>query len=196
MSIRDVINRKKFIEWLVAKSEVRAIKKLLSSCKGNLVLDVPCGSGKLIPELIDNFSVIGIDSSKEMLSKVSTKNPKKLILAQADIRKLPLKDNSIDIVICNRFLQRIPPENHLMASKEIYRVGKGYVILYFAVRGIFLNIVISIEKILNLGDRGKLYYLSKKTIEEELNRENLDFIKATNVIPLLSSGYIVLVKKR
>jgi SAM-dependent methyltransferase len=196
-SIGEFINRKNFLGWLVGKFENMAVKRLLPLCNGDLVLDVPCGSGKLMPSLIKNdFSIIGIDLSKDMLSSICDEKLKKLTVIQADIRKLPLKDNSIGVIICNRFLHRIPPEIHLNALQEIYRVSKEYVILYFSIRGVLTNCIISLEKILNIGDRGKIFYMSKKTIKEELDSIGWDFIKGTAVIPMVSTGYIVIAKKK
>ena len=193
----EFINRKKFIGWLVGKFENMAVKRLLSLCDRGLVLDVPCGSGKLMPCLIESdFSIIGIDLSEDMLSMICDKKPKKLTVIQADIRKLPLKDNSIDIIISNRFLHRISPEIHLNALNEIYRVSKEYAILYFSIRGILTKCIISLEKILNIGDRGEIFYMSKKSIKEELDSSGWDFIKGTAVIPMVSTGYVIIAKKK
>lgn len=196
-SIGEFLNRKQFVGWLVGKFENKAVKRLLSLCKGGSILDVPCGSGKLMPTLIETgSSVIGMDFSEDMLSIMRSKAPSSVTAINADIRSLPLEDNSIDIVVCNRFLHRIPPEIHLETLKEIYRVSNEYAILYFSIKGFLMKYVISLEKNLNIGDRGDIFYMSRKSIQEELDLNGWEFIKGTHVLPAFSSGYVVLVKKK
>lgn len=196
-SISEFFNRKKFIGWFVGMVENMAVKRLLSLCNSGLVLDVPCGSGKLMPSLVESdFSIIGIDLSKDMLSVICNNKPNKLTVINADIRNLPLKDNSIDVIICNRFLHRISPKIHISALNEIYRVSKEYAILYFSTWSILTKCVTSLEKVFNIGDRGEIFYMSKKTIREELDSNGWEFIRGTDVIPMVSTGYIVIAKKK
>ena len=197
-SISELTNIKKSLGLLVRKFEVNAVLSLLSLCKGNSVLDVPCGSGKLIQDLLDRkYSVIGIDSSKEMLTQIGNRNSGNLLLMEADIRKIPLEDNSVDIAICHRFLHRIPPEIHPAALKEIYRVSKGYAIFYFSINRTLTRTVVSLEKFFNIGDRGRIFYMSKNAIKEELSSRGWDFIKDRSVMPLgISAGYLIAVRKK
>ena len=197
-SISELANINKSLGLLVRKFEVKAVLDLLSLCKGNSVLDVPCGSGKLIQDLLDKqYSVIGIDSSKEMLSQIGNRNSGNLLLMEADIRKIPLEDNSVDITICHRFLHRIPPEVHSAALKEIYRVSKGYAIFYFSINRTLTRTIVFIEKFFNIGDRGRIFYMSKNAIKEELSSRGWDFVKDRPVMPLgISTGYVIAVKKK
>jgi len=190
-----LLNPINFFGVNVARAEINTVKNLLSLCEGNRILDAPCGSGKLLPKLLDmNFSVTGADYSDGMLSQIKIKN-KNLKLIQADIRKLPFKDKSFDVVICNRFLHRIPIEQHTETLKELYRVSKKYAIIYFGVKGILTDLVIFAERVLKLGDRGKLYYISKKEIKRLLYENRWEFIKGKKAIPLISTGYVVLARK-
>lgn len=196
-TVGDFLNKKQFVGWLVGKFEIRAVKRLLSLCDSDLILDVPCGSGKLTPYLMErDSSIICIDLSKDMLSIMRDKKPKNVIAINADIRKLPLKNNSIDVVISNRFLHRISPEIHMDALKEIQRVSNKYAILYFATHGFLMKYVILLEKFLNIGDRGDIFYMSKKNIEDELDFNGWDLIKGTSVLPMISSGYVIIAKKK
>lgn len=196
-SISDFFNIKKLVGWLIAKSEVRAIKKLLAFCEGSLILDAPCGTGKITSELIGrNLSVVGLDSSEEMLSKIHYTKSRSFYPIKADIRNLPLTDKSVDIVICNRLLHRIPQHSHLEFMEEFYRVNKQPAIIYFSVRSFLTNFVTFLERNLGIGDRGNIFYMSRNDIKNEMDVNGWNLVRGIDVIPFISTGFIVLVRKK
>lgn len=196
-SISNALNRKKLIGWIVSKFEIRAIIKLLNLSEGGLIIDVPCGSGKLFPELFKkDCSLVGIDASGEMLSIISNSSHHDISIIQADIRNLPLLNNSATTIISNRFFHRIPPESHELILREFHRVSKNYIIIYFLVKPILSDVIFSLEKLLRIVHNGSDFYVSKDLIEEELSSSGWILMKATRVIPLLSTGFIVLAKKK
>lgn len=69
-------------------------------CKDKRVLDLGCGGGTYTA-IIDKYSnrVLGLDISRGMLSYAKNKHPS-LDLALADAHRIPLKDESMDIVVC------------------------------------------------------------------------------------------------
>lgn len=80
------------------------------------ILDNGCGTGLLFDKLASG-QVVGLDISSEML-KYAAKHTEQLILGNS--QKLPLKNNSFDVVFCRSLLHHLPePES---AIKEIYRV--------------------------------------------------------------------------
>jgi len=85
------------------------------------ILDVGCGTGINLIYLKRraNF-VIGIDSSKEAIDFCKLRGHK--TLCQADILSLPLKDNSIDIILALDVLEHI--DNDELAISELHRVLK------------------------------------------------------------------------
>lgn len=96
-----------------------------------LVLDLGCGTGKLLYRLADKFSDlkgIGGDLSPEMLKKARLANPHhpRLIFTQANAHNLPFADNQFDAVFNTiSFLHYLQPE---IVFQEVARVlkPKGY----------------------------------------------------------------------
>ncbi len=80
------------------------------------ILDNGCGTGLLFDKLASG-QVVGLDISSEML-KYAAKHTEQLILGNS--QKLPLKNNSFDVVFCRSLLHHLTePE---LAVKEISRV--------------------------------------------------------------------------
>jgi ubiquinone/menaquinone biosynthesis C-methylase UbiE len=195
----DYFNIKKLIGFLVAKREQNCVFKLLFAVGPiQSVLDVPCGTGKLIKDLLNNVKteVIGIDASEAMLLKIETRD-NRLKLITADIDNIPLDNDFVDLTICHRFLHRMSPENVKLIMKEIYRVSKEYAIFYFAVKGPLTNFTQKIEKLLRIGDSKDIFYMTKKNIKDQVIACGWDSIKEKSVLPMgISTGYLILVKKR
>lgn len=89
------------------------------------ILDLGCGDGRLITPLIkDNYDVIGMDFSFKVLKsfqsklKFHSRDNYKLILA--DAHKIPLKENSVDLVIANNLFHLLESPDDVIA--EIKRV--------------------------------------------------------------------------
>jgi len=97
---------------------------------GDIVLDLGSGAGFDVflasKRVGKTGKVIGIDFSKEMLKKarINAKkyNYKNVEFRQGDIEKLPLKDNSIDVIISNCVINLAPNKGDVF--KESYRVLK------------------------------------------------------------------------
>lgn len=196
-SISEALDPKKLAGWIVAKFEIRAIDRMLKFCRGNLIIDVPCGSGKLFPKFLEKkYDFIGIDASGDMLSNIQNSFLIGLNIIQADIRNLPLRNDYFDVIVSNRFLHRIPPKDHEAALKEFHRISKNYLIVYFSVETFFSNVIYFLERVLNIGDRGEIFYISQESIKEELDLCGWSVLKTTTVLPLISTGYVVVAKKK
>lgn len=101
----------------------------------NAVADVPCGTGRLIPLLSQEFSsVLAVDASTDMLAFVDSRfreqvDEERLRLLQASIESLPIESASVDIAVCLRLTNwlQVGPLN--AAVKELARVSQFGVIL-------------------------------------------------------------------
>lgn len=192
----EMLKLKGIVGWFVAKAEILAVRRMLSKCSGVHIVDVPSGSGKMLPELLRMYdSIVSIDCSIDMLARMRGSDPERSAIVVGDIRRLPVRDDAIDIVLCHRFLHRIPPELHVDALKELHRVCRKCGVFYYAVNSSLLGMVVRLEKALNLGDRGKIFFLSEEAIKDELQRNGWEIIGVTSVIPLVSSGYTLAVRK-
>ncbi len=98
--------------------------------KGDVVLDLGCGAGNdvfVARQLVgEEGNVIGLDFTNEMITK-ARKNNEKLCYENiefkfGDIEKMPIDDNSIDVIISNCVLNLVPDKEKAFA--EIYRTLK------------------------------------------------------------------------
>jgi len=127
-----------------------ALKNLLALIpKGNRLIDVGAGFGRLTPVYANRFKqCILVDASPKMLEKAKSKlKQKNLKFTQAFVEKLPFKNEAFEAAIMIRTLHHLKNPAH--AIKEIARVLKprGYLILEFANK---LHFKAQIKALLNL----------------------------------------------
>lgn len=117
--------------------ERSCIKKALSDVKKNaLVLDLPCGTGRLSSYLADlGFNIVGADYSTFMLhyAKQSAANlMKKITFEQQDITAIKHADNTFSAAVCNRLFHHYPTaELRRSALRELARVTDGPIVVSF-----------------------------------------------------------------
>jgi len=80
--------------------------------KGETVLDIGCGTSRLVPYLTGQVGnggrVIELDISLEMLKIGKQRyNNRNLVFVQGDGHQLPLKDHSFDRIICMAFFPHL-----------------------------------------------------------------------------------------
>lgn len=98
--------------------------------EGDVVLDLGSGAGfdcfLAAKKIGENGRVIGVDMSEEMIKKAKTNAEKygykNVEFRLGDIEKLPVKDNSIDVVISNCVVNLAP--NKSKVFKEAHRTLK------------------------------------------------------------------------
>jgi ubiquinone/menaquinone biosynthesis C-methylase UbiE len=81
------------------------------------ILDAGCGAGAFLSILQKQATAYGIDSSFKACE--FSKNKKNNVV-QADIRRLPFKDNSFDAIFALDLIEHTEEESNIL--KEIYRV--------------------------------------------------------------------------
>ena len=82
----------------------------------------------------------------------------------SDIRFIPLKSESVDILISNRFLHRIPAETHEIVPKELFRILQKVCNTVFRLKDTIHFLAIALEELFNIGNRGEIYYLEHEDI--------------------------------
>lgn len=89
---------------------------------GGLVLDAGCGGGRDCQAFIERgFKVVGIDLSEKMLEIAQT-SVKNCDFVQADLRKIPLDDGSVDGIWCCASLLHLKHVEVPRALAEFRRV--------------------------------------------------------------------------
>ena len=150
------------------KVESVVLSKVLRN-KGKIkVLDVACGTGRMLPVVFNankNINYYGLDSSKEMTAHLKEKANKmkvKVNLEIGDATKTPFKDNEFDVVFSYHLLWHLPKDVQEKVLKEMLRVTKkGGVIVFDVLNKNFLW-----EKIKTLFGMKKLKGIHKMTIKE------------------------------
>lgn len=107
--------------------------------KGDRVLDLGCGNGRLNKFLEEESKVeyLGIDNSNELL-KAAKKNNPKAKFKKGDLLEIPEKDQSSDIIACIAAFHHIPTKKlRNKALEEMRRVLKKDGILIITVWNLF-----------------------------------------------------------
>ena len=121
---------------------IRTLFKRCGVSDGADVLDLACGTGTLTLELAENYSMIGVDNSPEMLSQAQEKMydaGKRILFLCQDMTELDLY-GTVDAAVCT-----LDSLNHLDSAEDIRRVI-GKVGLFMNHGGIFVFDVNTIYK--------------------------------------------------
>jgi len=87
------------------------------------ILDAGCGNGAVTNDMVKNWDVVGCDLSEHALQSVLAP---KLV---ADLRALPFRDQSFDLVIATDVIEHLPNDMYSKALQELARVSKKYVLI-------------------------------------------------------------------
>lgn len=123
--------RRKREKW---KLEMEAIKMIADKLpSGSTIIDIPAGTGRFFPLLAGNSNTVyGMDISRDMLLSVKEKYPGNPInMIHGDAVNIPLKDNSVDYVVCIRLLNWVMPGTMKTILNEFRRVTRKGIIVGF-----------------------------------------------------------------
>ena len=117
----------------INKSELRIIYELLDLENDGPMLDVGCGTGRIIVPIQNKIETCGLDFSVSFLEKLKTQS-KNIMLSAGAVESLPFKDNSFKTIICVRVVQHLSKREKQAAVNEMTRVlekgGKLIVLNY------------------------------------------------------------------
>lgn len=152
--------------------------KLCNIKENNKVLDLCCGTGKMIElecrAVGEPTMVIGLDFNKEMINVGYKKlnkslNNHKFNLIQGDAMELPFSDNSFDCITIAFGLRNVPDK--IKSISEMYRVLKpgGKVVclelskpempVFKNIYNLYFNFVLPVIGYLGTQDKAAYYYL-------------------------------------
>jgi len=112
----------------------RILHKLFPEGSRMLILDLGCGSAPYFPCYANYHKlIIGVDINEHELLTARGGNSQlphlRFELIRADVRNLPIKKNTVDIIVATEILEHTPfPSLTLQAWHQILRDG-GYIIL-------------------------------------------------------------------
>lgn len=114
-------------------NEQAAMRRILGDLQpGMSVVDLPVGTGRYA-EFYKELGLrpIGADISLDMLTKTRAKVSElgvKFPLVRSDIRSTPFPDQSVDVVVCTRFMNWIRPDGVHACLAELKRISRNLVI--------------------------------------------------------------------
>jgi len=123
-------------DWLDKRALQRALDHLPQ--EGSMILDVPCGTGRVTSYLIDNgYEVTAADISAEMIVVARGRLVDRFVRTrgyiQADAIRLPFCDAAFACTTAIRFMGHIPPSTRVQILRELARVSRGYVIADYCI---------------------------------------------------------------
>jgi len=116
-----------------ARREARLVARLLATCGPlDTALDVPCGTGRLLPLLgIRVPRLAGADGALEMLREARHQGPAPP-LCVADAAHLPFASACTDLVLCMRLLHHFPAAaDRRTVLAELARVSRRWVLVSY-----------------------------------------------------------------
>ncbi|MFP4083121.1 MAG: class I SAM-dependent methyltransferase [Candidatus Aminicenantes bacterium] len=135
------MNKREFFDQMASQwendhqkeEEIEKLERLFGNFRlsaGSAVLDVGCGTGRLVPylrrEVGEKGLVVESDFSAEMLRTARRKYPQKnLFYIHADAQIAPLKENIFDAVICFALFPHLPRKKRALEEfRRILKPGK------------------------------------------------------------------------
>lgn len=166
--------------------------------KVRIALDIPCGTGRLIP-LFKNNGIIffGADLSAEMMQVSLSRSSKTDLMKgmiRCDAERLPFRDNSVDSIFSIRFMFHIPEPVRLRMLVEMGRVSRRWVIIDYRHRYTFKYWSKKILGLLRISGPAA-YRFSADDLQAELNSAGLEVVKIFPTLRLFSDKWVVLGQK-
>jgi len=164
--------------------EIKNILKYLPSKKVVRVVDIGCGNGYSIFQMIDKLKAkfVGIDYSEEMiknanqtLKEINKKNQKRVSFLQGNVLELPFVDKSFEIAVSDRCLINLTSlTDQKKALREIARIlkkGGLYIMCEDTQEGLVnLNKLRLLANLGVIGNRWHNLYLNEKKISKEIKK--------------------------
>ncbi len=89
-------------------SDEPVVHGILDGLPVGTALDAACGTGRYAAYLAGRgHRVVGVDGSAEMLHRAAARIPAG-VFARADLHRLPLADDTVDVVVCGLALVHVP----------------------------------------------------------------------------------------
>lgn len=132
-------DEERFSSWhgrLAHEGEAAALKDVIRryfKAPGR-VLDLPCGTGRLLPALLDGgFRVTGGDISPEMIhvARARFAGRRDVEFKAFDAERLPFSDRSFDYVTSYRLMCHLPPQTRTRVLNEMIRVTRKMLVINY-----------------------------------------------------------------
>ncbi len=119
--------RKIHQRWGRITKDYEVLREIILSISADRILEIGCGGGRLFDLYLEMGvrQVIAQDISRRALALARKKgNQPNITLIQSPIEALDFPESSVDLVISNRVLQHIPPNEIESTIKKICELGR------------------------------------------------------------------------
>jgi ubiquinone/menaquinone biosynthesis C-methylase UbiE len=162
------------------------IVKLLDPTENSSLLDVGCGSGILIKNLINGnrgMKLFGLDITPKMVEVAKRKfanNPNVEITLSSAVN-MPYKDNSFDYVTCaNSFHHHPDPVKSAKEMVRVLKLGGKLLILDMCIEGLLRKILFKVENIYH--NEGKVFRLTNQEMYDLYQKVGLKQIEQSTFL--------------
>jgi ubiquinone/menaquinone biosynthesis C-methylase UbiE len=180
------------------RRDVRVVLALLAEAgAGRRVLDVACGTGRILPELARaGYRPVGADVALEMLRAGRVRHGRATPLLQAEAARLPFPSGAFDAVVSLRFLFHAAPAERAALLGEMRRVsGKGGVVAEVCYRWTWKHLGRYLRSRLGLAARYRPSQ-GRAALARELASAGLELVRLRPVSRLFSDKAIFLARAR
>ncbi|MBI4600245.1 class I SAM-dependent methyltransferase [Candidatus Uhrbacteria bacterium] len=196
-----------FIGRYANSLEIKEIRRLIAiagrSEPLNLILDLPCGTGRITEFLLNaGIKVVGVDIAEEMLEQARNKLGKylkngQLVLELGDARSLKYEDNCFDCVTSVRFFHHFDYQDKLDILKELSRITKRHIILNFAYTSPLYAVLNGTKNLIKRikGEPIQKKFSAEQEIQSLIKNCGLREKKRRFTFPLLSANVVLLLEK-
>jgi SAM-dependent methyltransferase/thymidylate kinase len=185
--------------WIIATRERRCVAQALRECQPApaMVLDMPCGTGKLAKVLTTmGAQVVGADLSMAMmeLAKEPYQAPhfSGFVCGSAD--RLPFCTAAFDTVVCLRFMHLVPPASRRDIMKELARVASRRLIVSFGVGSPFQLLRLKLRHVI-FRSTSTPHPARLEDLRIEIEEAGLQITQQRSILPILSCECLLTLEK-
>lgn len=170
--------------------KIEIIKNHIHSLSNLKVLDIGCYTGEVSAEINRlGAKAIGMDISKESLTKAKTKNIEVLRVDLSD--SIPIKNNSIDLIYCSEVIEHLMDTDKLLIefnqtlkpNGTLFLTTPNIAALKNRIRLLFGKYPYNLEY--KLGGAGHIHLYNKEKLKKQLEENGFEVIRfyGINLIP-------------
>lgn len=170
------------------KVESNILRRVLEKLKSNKkikVLDVACGTGRMLPVVLEyNVDYTGLDMSKSMTKYLKEKakkmnKEKDVKLVIGDATKIPFKDETFDFVFSYHLTWHLPEETQKKMILEMQRVTRdgGYFVFDILNKNFIWE---KIKSALQIKKLEGIHRMDVKATKKAISSANISFEKLSD----------------
>ena len=188
----------------IQSREIQCVRKLLNGYgSGTSVLDIACGTGRMLPLLMEKkFKITAADYSGFMIEKATATT--KAVNHNCDVEFgvenamcMSFPDESFDVVLCNRLAHHFAdPKDRVTLFRELARVSRKTVIVSFFWSLSWDALTFFLKHIIRGSKPQDRIPLPLSTIRRDIDLADLDIKHILAKKPFISKQCYLLLEKK